>query len=89
MLFRSVLLLNDKHDPNWQVLVDGHPAPLLRCNFIMRGVALTPGSHTVEFHFRPPHQSLYISLVGLALGVGLCGFLALSSRKRATGGVQG
>ena len=60
----AVLLLNDKYDPNWQVLVDGHPAPLLRCNFIMRGVSLTPGTHTVEFHFRPPYRGLYVSLAG-------------------------
>ena len=77
----AVLLLNDKYDPNWQVLVDGHPAPLLRCNFIMRGVALTPGTHTVEFHFRPPYRGLYVSLAGVALGLGLCGFLALYAWK--------
>ncbi|RME93407.1 MAG: hypothetical protein D6766_08280, partial [Verrucomicrobia bacterium] len=29
----SVLLLNDKHHPDWQVSVDGQPARLLRCNF--------------------------------------------------------
>ena len=34
----SVLLLNDKYDPNWRVTVDGKPAELLRCNYIMRGV---------------------------------------------------
>jgi uncharacterized membrane protein YfhO len=81
-----VLLLNDKYDPNWQVLVDGHPAPLLRCNFIMRGVSLAPGPHQVEFHFRPPHQGLYVSLTGVALGLGLCGCLALYSRKRPAKG---
>ena len=83
----AVLLLNDKYDPNWQVLVDGHPAPLLRCNFIMRGVALTPGSHTVEFHLRSPHETLYVSLAGVALGLGLCGFLALYPPKQPPVGV--
>src|SRR6185503_8667359 len=43
----TVLLLNDKYDPDWRVRVDGQPAPLLRCNFLMRGVHLTPGTHTV------------------------------------------
>ncbi|MEI8044898.1 MAG: hypothetical protein WCL11_26035, partial [Verrucomicrobiota bacterium] len=85
----AVVLLNDKYDPNWKVLVDGHPAPLLRCNFIMRGVALTPGSHTVEFHLRSPHETLYVSLAGVALGLGLCGFLALYPPKQPTVGVQG
>jgi len=51
----SVLLLNDKFDPHWRVLVDGKPEELLRCNFIMRGVYLTPGQHTVEFKFSLPN----------------------------------
>ena len=50
----AVLLLNDKFDPYWHVLVDGKPAELLRCNFIMRGVYLTPGQHTVEFLIKSP-----------------------------------
>ena len=83
----AVLLLNDKYDPSWQVVVDGHAAPLLRCNFIMRGVSLTPGSHTVEFHFRPPYQDLYVTVATVALGLGLCGFLALYPRKQPTASV--
>jgi len=39
---------------HWQVFVNGKPAELLRCNFIMRGVYLTPGAHTVEFKFTLP-----------------------------------
>jgi hypothetical protein len=69
------LLLNDKWDPNWKVSVDGQPASLLRCNFIMRGVALSQGKHTVEFRFDPPHGTLYVSLAGIVLALGLCGFL--------------
>jgi hypothetical protein len=49
-----VLLLNDRFDPAWRVAVDGQPASLLRCNYIMRGVQLAPGAHTVEFTFQIP-----------------------------------
>jgi len=52
--FASVLLLNDRFDPAWRVTVDGRPASLLRCNYIMRGVQLAPGAHTVEFTFQIP-----------------------------------
>ncbi len=52
--FASVLLLNDRFDPAWRVMVDGQPASLLRCNYIMRGVQLAPGAHTVEFTFQIP-----------------------------------
>ena len=77
----AVLLLNDKHDPNWKVFVDGQPAKLLRCNFLMRGVFLDkPGSHRIEFKFRPSATGLYVSLIGLALGVILIGCAGLSLR---------
>jgi uncharacterized membrane protein YfhO len=79
----AVLLLNDKYDPSWKVVVDGKPEPLLRCNYIMRGVYLQPGSHVVEFQYAPPHWTLYVSLTGIALGVALCGFLAFGSRGTA------
>jgi hypothetical protein len=80
----TVLLLNDKYDPNWSVTVDGKPAPLLRCNFIMRGVYLTPGAHTVEFQFRMPHKPLYVTLAAIGVGIFLCGFLFFSSRRNST-----
>jgi len=78
----SVLLLNDKHDPNWQVAVDGKPAPLLRCNYIMRGVYLEPGEHTVEFKFQPPVGALYVSLGAIALGLVLLGFAFADARRQ-------
>jgi hypothetical protein len=72
----AVLLLNDKFDPYWRVLVDGKPAELLRCNFIMRGVYLTPGQHTVEFQYQLANGPLYVSLA--AIGIGLLLLVALA-----------
>ena len=77
----TVLLLNDKFDPNWRVLVDSKPAPLLRCNFIMRGVYLTPGAHTVEFQFKLPNGLLYVSLTAIGVGILLAGCLFFSTRR--------
>ena len=77
----SVLLLNDKFDPDWHVLVDGQPEPLLRCNFFMRGVYLKPGQHTVKFEFRPPMRNFYISLFAVCLGMLLVGVLVLGNLK--------
>ncbi len=62
----SVLLLNDHFDPDWKVFVDGQRAELLRCNFLMRGVYLTSGSHQVDFKFQPSVKWLYVSLTGVA-----------------------
>ena len=76
----AILLLNDKFDPNWRVSVDGAPQPLLRANFIMRGVALSPGTHVVEFRFKPPHWTLYLSLASIAGALVLCGFVFVQLR---------
>ena len=77
----TVLLLNDKYDPHWSVTVDGKPAPLLRCNFIMRGVYLTQGEHSVEFYFGLPVKPLYVTLSAMIVGILLCGFLFYLEHK--------
>jgi Bacterial membrane protein YfhO len=77
----SVLLLNDKYDPNWKVSVNGKPAALLRCNYLMRGVYLPPGTHTVEFSFAPPVDTLYVSVAAVFVSLLLIGYLALNRQK--------
>lgn len=77
----SILLLNDRYDPSWKVTVDGKPATLLHANYIMRGVQLEPGTHTVDYRFAPPVNLFYVSLSAIILGIGLLGFLAISSRS--------
>lgn len=77
----TVLLLNDKYDPSWRVLVDGKPSTMLRCNFIMRGVSLPAGPHTIEFLFDTPHQLLYVSLAAAVIGILLTGLLVFAGRK--------
>ncbi len=78
----SVLLLNDKYDPNWRVIVDGKPAELLRCNYIMRGVYLPAGSHTVEFRFSLPLRPLFVTLAAITTGLILIGLLVFLQRRK-------
>jgi hypothetical protein len=78
----AVLLLNERIHPNWSVTVDQQPAPMLRCNYIMRGVFLKPGEHTVEFHYHAPLKTLYLSLGGWAAGLFVAGYVALSRRSQ-------
>ena len=81
----AVLLLNDRFSPDWKVFVDGKAAPLLRCNYIMRGVFLSSGEHTIEFRFRPPLGSLYVSLGAWVAGILVAGYVFSSTRKIKTG----
>ena len=78
----AVLLLNDKYDLGWRVTVDGKPAELLRCNFIMRGVYLPAGAHTVEFHFALPNKLLYVTLAGFTTGIILISILIYTERRK-------
>ncbi len=80
----SVLLLNDKFDPNWRVTVDGQPAEVLRCNFIMRGVQLSPGQHTVQFDFSMPNHPLFITLTAIIIALILAALLVFMTRKPQT-----
>jgi len=80
----SVLLLNDHWSPHWRVTVDGQAAELLRCNYVMRGVRLSPGSHEVVFRFQPPMTWLYVSLASLLGGFGLLGFVIVDERKKTS-----
>ncbi len=79
----ALLLLNDKYDPNWTVAVDGRSQPLLRANFLMQGVALPAGAHTVALAFHVSLLPLWVSLLGLALTVGLLGWLGWEWRRAA------
>ena len=79
----SVLLLNDRFDPYWKVQVDGKPQPLLRCNYLMRGVYLAAGTHTVDFRFQPPIGPLYVSLAGIGVGVVILCMLFVTERGSA------
>jgi len=77
----SVLVLNDKYDSTWQVLVDGHPAALLRCNYLMRGVQVPEGKHRVEFRYKMVNSTLYVTCAGLILALGLLG-VVFATRER-------
>ncbi|MCU0772833.1 MAG: hypothetical protein MUE94_13845 [Verrucomicrobia bacterium] len=76
----TLLLLNDRHTPNWEVKVDGEPAPLLRCNYLMRGVRLPAGEHQVEFVLKTNTRPLKISLAGLGISALLGAVLFVGAR---------
>lgn len=59
----TVVLLNDKFHSDWKVQVDGRPASLLRCNYIMRGVQVPSGRHEIEFRFEPPGSGWMLTAI--------------------------
>ncbi len=78
----AVLLLNDHTGDSWNVWVDQNPGSVLRCNYIMRGVFVPAGHHTVEFRYQPPLKLLCVSLTAFGLGLVLAGFVIVSHFRR-------
>ncbi|MFW5759981.1 MAG: hypothetical protein ACOCXH_03250 [Cyclobacteriaceae bacterium] len=42
----------------WEAFINGEPADYIRVNYILRGMELPAGEHTIEFRFRP--DSYYV-----------------------------
>ncbi len=68
------LVLTDTYYPGWRATVDGSPAAILRADLMFRAVELTPGAHTIEFHYDPISVRIGFWISGIAilvLGIGL------------------
>jgi hypothetical protein len=77
----GILMMTDKHDPDWRVTVDGQPASLLRCNYLMRGVQVAAGTHTIEFRFEPASRGLAVGLAATGLAILLCAVAPFAVRR--------
>jgi hypothetical protein len=64
-----LLVMSEVTFPGWRARIDGREVELLRINYLLRGLALTPGKHTVEVFYWPRSMILgaWISLAGVVL----------------------
>ncbi|MCZ6778324.1 MAG: YfhO family protein [Acidobacteria bacterium] len=69
------LVLADQFSPGWEARVDGSEVPVLRADFLFRGVRVPAGRHQVEFNYRPlpVRIGLVLSLAALVTLAGLFG----------------
>jgi hypothetical protein len=74
------VVLLDSFSDDWRATADGQPATLVRANGLFRAVRLRPGSHAVEFFYRPRAflVGLTVSAAALALVLGLLIWPALA-----------
>ncbi len=49
----GLLVLSDACYPGWKAFVDGKETRIYRTNYVMRGVFLPKGRHSVEFKYEP------------------------------------
>jgi hypothetical protein len=45
------LLINDQYNSDWEVEINGHAAPLLRADFILRAVQVAPGASKITMQY--------------------------------------
>ncbi len=51
---RVALFSEVYYDKGWHAFVDGEEVPYFRANYLLRGMQLPAGTHTVEWYFRAP-----------------------------------
>ena len=63
----GILVLGDQYYPAWKAYLNGQPAPIIRVNFVQRGLMLPSGEHEVIFRLRPRSLMIGGGVFGLAL----------------------
>ena len=66
----GIFLLSETWFPYWNASVNGREQPLLRANYLFRGVHLGPGEHAVEMRYSsPPMKKALGATLAAALGL--------------------
>jgi hypothetical protein len=77
----GLLVLSDNWYPGWKAKVDGEPVDVERVDYLLRGVPLAGGSHTVELTYEPLSWRVGWIVTLLAL-VGLAAAVVVGLRRR-------
>ncbi len=75
------------YDKGWNAYVDGNPVSHFRCDYILRGMKVPEGKHTIEFRFEPKavetgERITLVSSVLLYGGVLLVALFALFKKNK-------
>jgi hypothetical protein len=78
----GLVVLADTHYPGWKAEVDGREVPVERVDYLLRGVPVPAGAHTVVFRYAPLSWTIgwVVSLVAL---LGLAVALVVGRRRRS------
>ena len=84
----GLVVVRNAFDVNWHATVDGRPAPVIQTDYLMQGVAVPEGTHTVELTYRdrPIGWGLLVSGGGWALLLAAIAWFILSDRRRGRSG---
>jgi hypothetical protein len=60
-------VLSDMFYPGWRATIDAAPARIIRTDYVLMGVELPPGRHTIEFRYVPTRIYLGAAVTGCSL----------------------
>ena len=81
----ALVIVNDVHYPGWKATVDGKPADIEQVDYLLRGVRIGPGTHTVEMHYAPASWRIgwILTLLGVAIWLGLVAYALVVHTRTA------
>jgi hypothetical protein len=74
----ALCVVSDTWFEGWEATIDGEPTPILIANGLMRGVAVSKGSHSLEMRYRPRSfhigcQISAVTMIAFCIALWLCG----------------
>ncbi|GAA4454398.1 YfhO family protein [Rurimicrobium arvi] len=72
------------YDAGWKAFIDGKETPIVRADYVLRGLKIPAGTHKIEFRFHPDSfykNNTYAMISSLLVLVLLAAALAASFRK--------
>jgi hypothetical protein len=77
----GLLVLSEVYYPGWEARLDGVTVPIHRADYMLRGIALPAGEHSLEMVYSPKSFWLGLAVSGVTLAV-VTGALIWSWRRR-------
>jgi len=75
------------YDRGWYAFIDGNEVPVLRTNYVLRGLAIPAGNHTIRFVFHPAsyYDGRIIQIIASILLLALLILAAIKELRPAAG----
>ena len=81
--------------PNgWKAFIDGKETPIVKVNYLLRGLPVTAGKHKIEFRFEPSSVttgdtiSLIIGILSILILLGAIGYEWRNYKKSNSAAVK-